>query len=145
MPFDHAKIICNARTGDEWRGTWAEFRAANCDMEPGEIEEIADALNRDARYVGGGGAAAEFTVELDRPTLPHARDNPPWSHCGDPRSADFGTVFAFPAALGNVTLCFDRAGLDAFHSIPRAELGDTYEYAGRLFDVNTDVLARKAA
>ncbi len=78
-------------------------------------------------------------------TLPHARDNRPWSHCGDTRSPDFGTVFAFPAARGSVTLAFDRAGTDAFACLPDAELGDTYEYAGRLFDVNTDALARKAA
>ena len=39
-----------------------------------------------------------------------ARQDPPWSDCGDPRSADFGRVFARPVANGAVALSFDRAG-----------------------------------
>ena len=40
----------------------------------------------------------------------HARQSPPWTHCGDPPSSDFGCVFAHAVADGAVALAFDRAG-----------------------------------
>jgi hypothetical protein len=39
-----------------------------------------------------------------------ARDDPPWSWCGDRCGPDFGQVFAWPAAAGAVALSFDQAG-----------------------------------
>jgi hypothetical protein len=39
-----------------------------------------------------------------------ARQDPPWSDCGDLRSLDIGHVFAIPVANGALALSFDRAG-----------------------------------
>jgi hypothetical protein len=47
----------------------------------------------------------------DTPALPHCRDDPPWTDCGDPRSPDFGLVFARRQPNGAVVVSFDRAGL----------------------------------
>jgi hypothetical protein len=41
---------------------------------------------------------------------PHARDDAPWSDCGDPRDSDFGTVYSWPAAGAAVALTYDRPG-----------------------------------
>jgi hypothetical protein len=43
--------------------------------------------------------------------VPHCRDDPPWTDCGDPTSPDFGRVFAWRRATGAAVLTFDRAGL----------------------------------
>jgi len=43
-------------------------------------------------------------------SVPHARDDPPWSDCGDRFSPDFGTVFARSAAGTCLSLTFDRLG-----------------------------------
>lgn len=44
-------------------------------------------------------------------TAPHARWAPPWTDCGDPGAADFGSVYAWPGANGAAVFTFDRAGL----------------------------------
>lgn len=45
-------------------------------------------------------------VDIER--IPHCSAAPPWSDCGDPRSIEFGCVFAEPAANGGLALYFDR-------------------------------------
>ncbi len=45
-----------------------------------------------------------------RPAPLHSRDDPPWSHGGDPSEANWGWLFAWPAAGKAVMLSFDRAG-----------------------------------
>lgn len=42
--------------------------------------------------------------------IPHCRDDPAWGECGDLRSLDFGTVFAWPAAGRARMLTYDRRG-----------------------------------
>jgi hypothetical protein len=72
----------------------------------------------------------------DIAALPHCREAPPWTDCGDPRSPDFGSVFAWPAALGAVTLTYDRAGLrPALVLFDARELGDEIAIYGRRFSV----------
>jgi hypothetical protein len=68
--------------------------------------------------------------------LPHCRDDPPWTDCGDLRSPDFGSVFAWPAALGGVTLTYDRAGArPALVMFDARDLGDEIVIYGRRFTV----------
>jgi len=40
----------------------------------------------------------------------HARQDPPWTWCGDRRAPNFGSVFAHPGAFGSTVLTFDAAG-----------------------------------
>ena len=46
----------------------------------------------------------------DNETAPHCRDDPAWGECGDPRSRDFGSVFAWRAAGRGRMLTYDAAG-----------------------------------
>jgi hypothetical protein len=72
----------------------------------------------------------------DITALPHCRDDPPWTDCGDPISPDFGSVFAWPAALGGVALSFDRAGLrPALTLFDAGQLGEEIALYGRRFTV----------
>ena len=48
--------------------------------------------------------------ESESATVPHSRDNPPWSQCGDLTGPDAGKVFIWPAAGRGVMLSFDRRG-----------------------------------
>lgn len=80
-------------------------------------------------------------AEIVSPLLPLARDNPPWTDCGDPRSPDFGTLFATAGAGNAVVLSFDREGLrHALTLFSRHQLGREIELYGRRFPVNTDAL-----
>lgn len=75
----------------------------------------------------------------DIAALPYAKDDPPWTDCGDPASPDFGCVFAWPAALGGVALSFDGAGLrPALTLFDARRLGAEIAIHGRRF------LVRKA-
>ena len=68
--------------------------------------------------------------------VPDARRMPPWSDCGDPRGADFGSVFAWPVADGAVALTFDRAGRrHALTVFAGSELGPDVVIFGRRFQV----------
>lgn len=72
----------------------------------------------------------------DTRDIPSARRDPPWSDCGDPRSADFGSVFTWPVADGAVALTFDRAGRrHALTLFAGAELGPEIVIYGRRFAV----------
>lgn len=73
------------------------------------------------------------TVE---PTPKHSREAPPWSWCGDRRGADFGSVFAWPAARGAVALTFDRRGRHhALTLLPPVRPGPEIAIFDRRFDV----------
>lgn len=66
----------------------------------------------------------------------HARQSPPWTDCGDPRSADFGCVFTLPVADGAVAIAFDRAGRrHALTLFDPAQLGPEIVVYGRRFTV----------
>ena len=70
------------------------------------------------------------------PPARHSREDPPWSWCGDPRSPDFGRVFAWPAARGAVALTFDRQGRHhALTLFSPARPGGEIAIFGRRFDV----------
>ncbi len=68
--------------------------------------------------------------------VPHCRERPPWCVCGDPGSADFGTLFAWPGTGTARALSFDRQGrrhaLTVFGGV---ELGAEVTLHGRRFDV----------
>jgi hypothetical protein len=69
-----------------------------------------------------------------------ARQDPPWSDCGDLRSLDFGRVFARPVANGAVALSFDRTGRrHALTLFDAARLGSDIVIHGRRFSVVRDV------
>jgi hypothetical protein len=71
--------------------------------------------------------------------VPEARLDPPWSECGDPRSPDFGAVFARRVANGGVALSFDRGGRKhALTLFDDASLGDEIVIYGRRFGVIRD-------
>jgi hypothetical protein len=75
----------------------------------------------------------------------HSREDPPWSWCGDRRSADFGCVFAWPAACGAVALTFDRQGRhQALTLFAPARPGAEIAIFGRRFDVVWAPAAREA-
>jgi hypothetical protein len=75
-------------------------------------------------------------ASADDPVPPHARLDPPWTFCGDPRRADFGSVFANPVASGAVALSFDRDGRQqALTLFAGAELGPEVVIYGRRFSV----------
>jgi hypothetical protein len=66
----------------------------------------------------------------------HARQDPPWTDCGDPSHPDFGVVFA--AAVGDGALClsFDRRGLrHALTLFDGADIGAEVVIYGRRFSV----------
>jgi hypothetical protein len=72
----------------------------------------------------------------DLSSAPEARFDPPWTECGDPRSADFGCVFARDVAGGGVALSFDRTGhRHALTLFDGAALGDEVVVFGRRFRV----------
>ena len=76
--------------------------------------------------------------------LEHCRADPPWSWCGDRRGADFGSVFAWPAARGAVALTFDRRGRHhALTVFAPARLDAQIAIFGRRFDVVWDVSAEE--
>ena len=71
-----------------------------------------------------------------RPKPPYSRDDPPWSHGGDPRYADWGWLFAWPAAGKAVMLSFDRAGRrHALTLFDRRDLAAEIVADGRRFSV----------
>jgi hypothetical protein len=73
-----------------------------------------------------------------------ARLDPPWSECGDPRSADFGRVFARSVADGAVALSFDRAGRRHAQTLfAGAQLGSDIVIYGRRFSVVRDTTAAR--
>jgi hypothetical protein len=70
------------------------------------------------------------------PVSPHARQDPPWTVCGDPRHADFGCVFANRVASDAVALSFDRDGRQhALTLFAGAELSAEIVIYGRRFSV----------
>ena len=72
----------------------------------------------------------------DDAALQHSRDDPPWIWCGDRSGADYGCVFARPAARGAVALTFDRRGRQhALTLFAPARLGAQIAVFGRRFDV----------
>lgn len=72
--------------------------------------------------------------------VPHAKDLNPWFEAGQGKS-DFGTLFAYPAACGQISLWFDRACERSFAClIPAGELAPQAVVQNRRFDVNTDKL-----
>jgi hypothetical protein len=72
----------------------------------------------------------------DDAALQHSRDDPPWSWCGERHGADFGCVFAWPAACGAIALTFDRRGLQhAMTLFAPARPGAEIAIFGRRFDV----------
>jgi hypothetical protein len=69
-------------------------------------------------------------------SIPHAADDAPWSACGDLKSRDFGTLFAWPAAGRALALTFDRQGRrHALTLFEGRELGSEVVLHGRRFDV----------
>jgi hypothetical protein len=69
-----------------------------------------------------------------------ARQDPPWSDCGDVHGPDLGCVFAAPAANGALALSFDRAGRrHALTLFDFAKLGSDIVIHGRRFSVVGDV------
>lgn len=72
-----------------------------------------------------------------------AWQDPPWSDCGDPSSADLGRVFAWPAANGALELTFDRRGRrHALTLFDGGQLGPEIIIHGRLFGVVVGTDAR---
>jgi YD repeat-containing protein len=72
---------------------------------------------------------------LDPTAVPHSRDDPPWTDCGEP-GPDFGRVFARPVANGALALSFDRAGRrHAVTYFDAADVGRQVVIYGRRFDV----------
>jgi hypothetical protein len=68
--------------------------------------------------------------------IANAWQDPPWSDCGDPNSADFGSVFAQPAANGALELTFDRRGRHhALTLFDGRQLGPDIVIYGRRFSV----------
>jgi hypothetical protein len=66
----------------------------------------------------------------------HARQDPPWTDCGDPRAPDFGRVFARKVAGDAVALTFDRSGRR--HALTLSDistLGGEIVIYGRRFSV----------
>jgi hypothetical protein len=67
---------------------------------------------------------------------PYARQDPPWTWCGDRRTPHFGAVFAWPGASGSTVLTFDAAGRHhALTLLAPARLGDEIVVYGRRFIV----------
>jgi hypothetical protein len=65
-----------------------------------------------------------------------AWQDPPWSDCGDPNSANLGRVFAWPAANGALELTFDHNRRHhALTVFDGGQLGPEIIIHGRLFDV----------
>ena len=72
-----------------------------------------------------------------------ARQDPPWSDCGDLHSVDLGHVFAAPVANGAVALTFDRLGhRHALTLFDAAQLGPDIMIYGRRFSVVLDPAGR---
>jgi hypothetical protein len=65
-----------------------------------------------------------------------ARQDAPWSDCGDPRDPDFGLVFATPVADIALALTFDRAARRHAATIfDGAAIGPEIVIHGRRFSV----------
>jgi len=66
----------------------------------------------------------------------HARQDAPWTDCGDPRDPDFGLVFATPVAAVALALTFDRAARHhAVTIFDGAAIGPEIVIHGRRFSV----------
>jgi hypothetical protein len=66
----------------------------------------------------------------------HARQDPPWTDCGDSRDPDFGEVYAYKVAGDAVALWFDREGRrHALTLFDGAMLGSEIVIFGRRFSV----------
>ena len=79
---------------------------------------------------------------------PVTAGDPAWFVCGDPRSPDYGQVFAQPVARGSTSYWFDRAQrLFALRRWGAPVFGETIELWGRLFRVGdfTDAAKRDLA
>jgi hypothetical protein len=75
-------------------------------------------------------------MDVVNATAPHARDDPPWGDCGDPRNPAFGSVFAWVAADRAVALTYDRCGRrHALTLFERDRLGPEVVIQGRRFTV----------
>ncbi|HXQ16835.1 MAG TPA: hypothetical protein VN814_19650 [Caulobacteraceae bacterium] len=69
-------------------------------------------------------------------TTAHARQDPPWTDCGDPSHVDFGAVFATPVADGALCLTFDRRGRrHAMTLFDGVDIGSEIVIYGRRFTV----------
>jgi len=69
-------------------------------------------------------------------SVPHARDDPPWSDCGDQSAPEFGTVFVRPTAGTCLALTYDRLGRrHAVTLFDRRALASEIVLEGRRFDV----------
>jgi hypothetical protein len=78
---------------------------------------------------------------IDR-DVPHSRDDPPWSDCGDLRDPEFGCVFAWRAARGALAFTFDRRGRrHAVTLFDCAEPASEIVLLGRRFSVIFDPAA----
>jgi hypothetical protein len=72
----------------------------------------------------------------DSASLPHCRDDPAWGECGDPRSPEFGSVFAWRAAGRGRMLTYDAAGRrHALTLFDARKLGPEVVIQGRRFTV----------
>lgn len=73
---------------------------------------------------------------------PYARQDPPWTWCGDRRAPHFGSVFAHSGASGSTILTFDPAG--RHHALtllaPARPDGEVVVY-GRRFSVVPGAMA----
>lgn len=77
---------------------------------------------------------ARALTDLSR--IPHCRDDPAWGECGDPKSPDFGAVFAWPAAGRGCRLTYDAIGRrHALTLFDARDLGPRIVIQGRRFDV----------
>ncbi len=75
-------------------------------------------------------------TSTDSRTPAHALQSPPWTDCGDLSLADFGAVFAAPAANGALCLSFDRRGRrHALTLFDTADIGAEIVIYGRRFTV----------
>lgn len=75
-------------------------------------------------------------ASFDRANASHCRDDPPWGECGDPKSRDFGAVFAWPAAGGGCKLTYDPKGRrHAVTLFDARRLRGEIVIQGRRFDV----------
>jgi hypothetical protein len=75
---------------------------------------------------------------------PHAREDPPWTWCGDRRAPHFGSVFAHSGACGSTVLSFDPAGRHhALTLLGGARRGAEIVIYGRRFDVVPGAMAEE--
>lgn len=66
VPVD-APVVTDRGTESEWRGTWGQFCLDNGEtMDDEYLSVIAADLSRGLVFRDGGGAAAEWTIEVFR-------------------------------------------------------------------------------